>query len=543
MRSRLALLASTLLFLGPAVARAQVAPRIVIAFDTSGSMGTDFSGVPTFGDGVTTNCTAGAAGQLCGTNCTAGIDTDCNGEADDSRIYIAKNAVSDMVLAFGDVDWALARFTQNEGVDESCDTINAEECTLHVTSYGNPQCNTGNALPTAGCPYDWASIFPAACQPGSGGLPSLRTWATRSGGSPRVCINYGGVCNIGSRGGDILVGFSDLGAFTGTSSTYGILSWLNGTETNFVSSTTQGNYCDSATTGDCELRPSGPTPLAGLLTSVQNYITPIRTADPQASCRPYSVILITDGAESCDCDPRNPPDTCTPPRNAAATLLSNGIQTYVVGLAIDSGSTSQLNGIATAGGTNAGGGNAAYFANDPATLAAGLSDIVQRSLLVEVCNMADDDCDGLVDEGVTNACGGCGAVPAEVCNGADDDCDTRVDEGVSNACGGCGPVPTEICNRIDDNCNGVIDEGGVCGTCTPTAEILRQHRQRLRRHRRRDPDPRLRERRGRLPVRHPDLLGGQLGLVRGLDRAHHRDLQQHRRRLRRHRRRNQPSLR
>ena len=33
---------------------------------------------------------------------------------------------------------------------------------------------------------------------------------------------------------------------------------------------------------------------------------------------------------------------------------------------------------------------------------------------VEVCNGIDDDCDGVVDEGVTNACGGCGDLPNEV---------------------------------------------------------------------------------------------------------------------------------
>lgn len=46
-----------------------------------------------------------------------------------------------------------------------------------------------------------------------------------------------------------------------------------------------------------------------------------------------------------------------------------------------------------------------------------------------MCNGADDDCDGDVDEGTLNACGACGAVPAEACNGADDDCDGDTDEG------------------------------------------------------------------------------------------------------------------
>lgn len=95
-----------------ATAQAQVKPRIVIAFDTSGSMALDLSGVPTFGDGVLTGCTQRAGGEWCGTNCTAGIDSDCDGLANDSRIFVAKEALRNMVLAFGDVEFALARFSR-----------------------------------------------------------------------------------------------------------------------------------------------------------------------------------------------------------------------------------------------------------------------------------------------------------------------------------------------------------------------------------------------------------------------------------------------
>jgi hypothetical protein len=76
---------------------------------------------------------------------------------------------------------------------------------------------------------------------------------------------------------------------------------------------------------------------------------------------------------------------------------------------------------------------------------------------VEVCNDADDDCDGRTDEGVRNACGGCGAVPVEVCNGQDDDCDGAIDEDVVNACGGCAAVQAELCNNVDDDCDGQVD--------------------------------------------------------------------------------------
>ncbi|MGC6416429.1 MAG: putative metal-binding motif-containing protein [Bradymonadia bacterium] len=89
--------------------------------------------------------------------------------------------------------------------------------------------------------------------------------------------------------------------------------------------------------------------------------------------------------------------------------------------------------------------------------------------VVESCNGFDDDCDGEVDEGALNPCGGCGPVAKDQCNGLDDDCDGAIDEGVTNPCGGCGLEPDEVCNDIDDDCDGRVDEGVVnaCGACGP----------------------------------------------------------------------------
>ncbi|MEY2763683.1 MAG: hypothetical protein RLZZ205_107, partial [Bacteroidota bacterium] len=156
-----------------------------------------------------------------------------------------------------------------------------------------------------------------------------------------------------------------------------------------------------------------------------------------------------------------------------------------------------------------------------------------NSISAETCNNFDDDCDGLVDDGLTftnyyadidgdgfgagvasNLCSnpGSGYVTnntdcndavasvnpgaTEICNSTDDDCDGLVDDGLSfvnyyndadgdnygagsvtNACqspgagyvtnntdcndavGSVNPAATEICNSTDDDCDGLVDEG------------------------------------------------------------------------------------
>jgi hypothetical protein len=111
---------------------------------------------------------------------------------------------------------------------------------------------------------------------------------------------------------------------------------------------------------------------------------------------------------------------------------------------------------------------------------------------VELCNGRDDDCDGIIDNGLFAAPQGeadqcatelpgvcargrwecmagemtCIATArgerVEVCDTLDNDCDGEVDETVLNDCGFCGAIAVDACDGVDDDCNGLIDDGATC---------------------------------------------------------------------------------
>lgn len=171
--------------------------------------------------------------------------------------------------------------------------------------------------------------------------------------------------------------------------------------------------------GDCREIPTngGGTPINGGLRDAfrylsgtftvpspwdQNFSTPLVGGAVERPCRSVNVILLTDGGETADLD-SDPNGTGAP--NAAKVLRDGftvggtpwSVRTHVIqfgGSAVNANNTA----IATAGGTTA------TLAIDEAGVSEALARIVSGSVLPEVCDNVDNNCNGCTDEGFVHYC-------------------------------------------------------------------------------------------------------------------------------------------
>jgi len=442
-------------------ARAQaLRPNILVWLDTSGSMlyNQSLDGSPL--------C------NVAGGNRTAAQNT---ADGQTSRVYNMKNAIRAALAQVGtdEANFGLARFPQLE------DAATTNCPAAHWNNGTTSNCNTSTTCT------------------GVGGRDGCKM-TTHNSSTPETA--YGPWFDSGA--GQILMvpvtaPASGLRGLTATD--------YDPTGANITSVYKWIDQSDSGMTGasnpDPELRipPNTYTPLGRSMfysrLYFENYVYP---NDPKKACRQNILILATDGAETCDetAGTSIDPVTCAQtPANSYGTfhpvlqaclarrsaVIPKGVLVYILtDSSLTNAEKTTANQMASAGGT----GQAIFVTlTDTNAVKQAIVDIIAKTVPPsEVCNGVDDNCNGLIDEGVSNMC--TVAMPnnpadpdnqrgtsarhcaIEACNCIDDDCDGTVDEGFPpNACGqpcGCA-LPPERCDGLDNDCDGDVDEGFMVG--------------------------------------------------------------------------------
>src|SRR5262249_845953 len=146
-------------------------------------------------------------------------------------------------------------------------------------------------------------------------------------------------------------------------------------------------------------------------TYFSNEIVP---KDPKGSCRHNVIVIVTDGDDTCD--DANAPDnnysltTCSGgaafdyfnPIHQACLLTQMGVKVYVI---TDTTTDNANDAIAKAGGTGV---SIRVSLNDASAAKSAIVGVIAQNVPpAEICNGKDDNCNGLIDEGVSNQCSLC----------------------------------------------------------------------------------------------------------------------------------------
>ncbi|MFH1436798.1 MAG: hypothetical protein ABIJ56_13915, partial [Pseudomonadota bacterium] len=353
------LFAAAMLMSPAAGSQTQFKPYIMILLDTSSSMlvnpcGSGCTSWETMGDGSNDSFDPGWG------NAYPGIDTptwDGDSEPNDSRLYIAKDAIASVVNTYGDVTFGLMRYRATECILCYGDSTAEVVFPMYMDNMGAAG---GGASFTK--PATWPT---PPYQPGTHRLDMISYQGF-------ISRDVNGRCEpLGAAGGDVLVGFYE-------DNQYNILEWIDHHE--------QFNVPRTAIL-DHEIRATGFTPLARSITAAQNYMVPIMTADPKGECRGYYLVIITDGEDTCERDS----ERSTNPPNNVRTLYNAGIPSYTIGYAFistvldnmaDRGDDGLLNGSSDA-----------FNASNGDEISAAFQAIIEGTVKVETCNEIDDDCD------------------------------------------------------------------------------------------------------------------------------------------------------
>ncbi|MBN2527444.1 MAG: fibro-slime domain-containing protein [Deltaproteobacteria bacterium] len=450
-----------------------VKPRILILFDTSGSMTFDIDknnlatgGTPTFGDG---------SGDPFG-------DRYCCSGLGESRLRIAKDAMTQMLDSTGDIDFALMKFPQDyeisgtDGFSVQWYRNNQhleENDMLRYQGLGATDADLVN-----GMWYDYSSYFL------DGVYPNFATDTFLCEEFPTDTDDYGDKVT------ELKAWFDnhEYGTDTGYNANSEVVQLPAASP---FESPVVGDFTEQ------ELRGDGGTPLGEAVHAAYVYLNSVMAQDPVSACRPYYLIILADGDFDGLINPITGLDESTGMPSSKfynnafgvdALYDDLGVETWVVGLAAAS---ETLDYMADVGGCHwdnsanrdprvigihPGASNVsdcdrsnpghAYLANSKESLSSILANIISSAILIEECNYLDDDCDGFVDEGV-----------------AGEWCDVHNVLGTKTpwSQGGvtysnpnydsvCSDPGERVCDGEDDNCNGQTDEmpaGGWSTTYNP----------------------------------------------------------------------------